>query len=174
MKRPTPSLFVMRRGLLLSSAAILFALSAPGQSPTPTPDTPVEWPNLCTDTARELLVVTTESGDTIEGHCFFVQHDELTIRTVDGKMVQVARGTLRKVLALKVPEHRLKALGKGMRRGLRDGVRMTFSPLAPVGLAVIPSTLAWGAVATPFCILGDLFGGKFGGKPAQRELAVRQ
>jgi hypothetical protein len=35
---------------------------------------------------------------------------------------------------------------------------------------VIPGTLAWGVVATPFCILGDLFGQK----PAQRVLAVRQ
>jgi hypothetical protein len=171
MKLPTPShLFVMQRCLLLSGAAILLAFSAPAQSPTPTPDTPVEWPNLCTNTARELLVVTTERGDTIQGYCVFVQHDELTVRTVDGKMVKIARGTLKKVLALTVPEHRLKALGKGMKHGLRDGVKMTFSPLAPLGLAVIPGTLAWGAVATPFCILGDLFGGK----PSQRVLAVRQ
>jgi hypothetical protein len=69
-----------------------------------------------------------------------------------------------------VPEHRLKSLGKGMKHGMHDGVKMTFSPLAPIGLVVIPGTLAWGAVAAPFCILGDLFGGK----PGQRMLAVRQ
>ena len=166
---PSP-LFFMKRCLLFSGSAILFAFSAPAQSPTPTPETPVEWPNLCANVAKELLVVTTESGDTIQGYCVFVQHDELTVRTVDGKIVKIARGTLKKVLALTVPEHRLKALGKGMKQGLREGVKMTFSPLAPVGLVVIPGTLAWGAAATPFCILGDLFGGK----PAQRVLAVRQ
>ena len=170
MKRPTPYHFsVTQRCLLLSGAAILFAFSAPAQSPTPA-GKPVEWLNLCANTARELLVVTTERGDTIQGYCFFVKHDELTVRTEDGKMVKIARGTVEKVLALAVPEHRLKALAKGMKQGLHDGVKMTFSPLAPVGLAVIPGTLAWGAVATPFCVLGDLFGGK----PRQRVLAVRQ
>ena len=171
MKRPTLShLFVTQRCLLLSGAAILFANSAPAQSPAPRPDTPVEWPNLCAHTAGQLLVVTTESGDTIQGYCISVQHDELTVRTVDGRMVKIARGTLGKVLALAVPEHRLKALGKGIKQGLRNGVKMTFSPLAPIGLVVIPGALAWGAVATPFCLLGDLFNHK----PAQRVLAVRQ
>jgi hypothetical protein len=171
MKRPTLShLFVTQRCLLLSGAAILFAFSALAQSPTPTPGTTVEWSNLCANTARELLVVTTESGDTIRGYCVSVQYDEVAIRTVDGKVVRIARGRLKKVLALTVAENRMKAVGKGMKQGLGYGVKMTFSPLAPVGLAVIPGTLAWGAVATPFCILGDLFGGK----PAQRVLAVRQ
>jgi hypothetical protein len=160
----------MKRCLLLSGAAILFAFSAPAQSPPPIPETPVDWPNLCTNTAREMLEVTTESGDTIEGYCVFVQRDELTIRTLNGKTVKIARGTLKKVLALSGQEHRLKALGKGMKQGLHNGVRMTFSPLAPIGLAAIPSILAWGAVATPFCILGDVFGGK----PTQRVVAVRQ
>lgn len=160
----------MQRCLLLSGAAIVFAFSAAAQSPAPTPETSVEWPNLCANTTKELLTVTTESGDTVQGYCVFVQHDELTLRTVDGKMVKIARGTLRKVLALTVTEHRLKSLRKGMKEGLHEGVKMTFSPLAPIGLAVIPGTLAWGAVATPFCVLGDLFGPK----PVERVLAVRQ
>ena len=171
MKRPTlPHLFVMQRCLLLSGAAILFALSAPAQSSTPKPDTPVEWRNLCANTMRELLVVTTESGDTVQGYCVSVQYDEVAIRTVDGKVVRIARGTFKTVLALAVAENRMKVLGRGMKQGLRYGVKTTFSPLAPVGLVVIPGTLAWGAAAAPFCILGDLFGGK----PPQRVLAVRQ
>jgi len=153
--------------------AILCASPAAAQSPTrpgTAPKTPVEWRNLCANTAKELLVVTTESGDTIKGYCVFVQHDELTVRTVDGNVVKIARGTLKTVLALKVPDHRLTALAKGMKHSLSDGVKMMFSPLAPVGFAVIPGTLAWGAVAAPFCIIGDMFGPK----PAQRMLAVRQ
>ena len=133
MKRPTLScLAVIERCLLLSGAAVLCAFSAPAQSPAPVPETPVEWPNLCSSAARELLVVTTESGDTVEGYCVFVQHDELTLRTADGKVVKIARGTLRNVLALTVPEHRLKALRKGMKEGFREGWKMTFSPLAPL------------------------------------------
>ena len=163
-------LFVTQRCLLLSGAAILFAFSAPAQSPAPAPETSVEWPNLCANAAKDLLVVTTESGDTIEGYCVFVQHDELTVRTVDGKVVKIARGTLKKVLALTVPEHRLKALGKDMKGGFHNGMKMTFSPLAPIGLVVIPGTLAWGVVAAPFCALGDLFGHK----ATQRVLAVHQ
>jgi hypothetical protein len=132
MKRPTlPHLFVMQRCLLLSGAAILFALSAPAQSSTPKPDAPVEWRNLCANTTRELLVVTTESGDTVQGYCVSVQYDEVAIRTVDGKVVRIARGTLKTVLALAVAENRMKVLGRGMKQGLRYGVKTTFSPLAP-------------------------------------------
>jgi hypothetical protein len=164
-------LSVMQRCLLLTGVATLFTFSTAAQSPAPTAETPVEWNNLCANTAKELLVVTTESGDTIKGYCVFVQHDELTVRTEDGKMVKIARGTLRKVLAGAVPEHRLKALRKGVKDSLRVGVKLTFSPVAPVGLVVIPGTLAWGAVATPFCILGDLFAEK---PAAPHVLAVRQ
>jgi hypothetical protein len=176
MKLPTPSpLFLMRllmpRYLLLSGgAAILFAFSSSAQSQKPAPDKPVEWSNLCANTARELLVVTTESGDTVRGYCVSVQYDEVAMRTVDGKVVRIARGTLKTVLALAVSENRLKALGKGMKTSLRYEVKTTFSPLAPAGLMAIPGTLAWGAVAAPFCILGDLFGGK----PSQRVLSLRQ
>ena len=158
-----------KRCLLLFGAASLFAFSAAAQSPTRNPEIPVDWANLCTNTANELIQVTTESGDKVEGYCISVQHDELAIRTDNGTMVKVARGTLKTVLAFAVSEHRLKALGRGMKKGLHNGVKMTFSPLAPIGLTVIPATLAWGAVATPFCILGDLFSGR----PARRVIVVR-
>jgi hypothetical protein len=169
MKLFNPRLFrFLQRCLLFSGAAILTAVSSQAQNPAPTAETPVEWRNLCASTAKELMVVTTESGDTIQGYCVSVQHDELTVRTTDGKIVKIARGTLSKVLARTVPENRLQALGRDMRHGLHEGVKMTFSPLAPVGLVTIPGTLAWGAVAAPFCILGDLFGEQ----SSQRVLAV--
>ena len=161
---------MIRIHALLLGTALLFPLCAPAQTPAAPPETPVLWPNLCTNTAKELLTVTTDDGDTIQGYCVFVQHDELAVRTLDGKMVRIARSKLKNVISVAVQENRLKALGVNMKHGLREGVKMTFSPLAPIGLATIPGTLAWGAVAAPFCIAGDLFGHK----PRPRTLAIRQ
>jgi hypothetical protein len=41
-------------------------------------------------------------------------------------------------------------------KGLAEGVNELLSPLAIGGIVMIPSTLAWGAVSLPFCLLGDL------------------
>jgi hypothetical protein len=43
-----------------------------------------------------------------------------------------------------------------MHEGLRQGFEWLFSPYAPLGMVVVPGTVAWGAVAAPFCLLGDL------------------
>jgi hypothetical protein len=52
--------------------------------------------------------------------------------------------------------HHLADLGDGMSKSFRRGFGWLFSPAAALGLVTIPATVAWGAVAAPFCLLGDL------------------
>jgi len=73
----------------------------------------------------------------------------------DHKVVKIARATLTRL--------EMSERGKSgpiprarMHRSLKDGSDALFSPMAPAGIVLIPGTLAWGAVALPFCLLGDL------------------
>jgi hypothetical protein len=52
--------------------------------------------------------------------------------------------------------HHLADLGNSMSKSFRRGFGWLFSPAAPLGLLTIPATVAWGAMAAPFCLLGDL------------------
>ena len=52
--------------------------------------------------------------------------------------------------------HHLADLGNSMSKSFARGFGWLFSPAAPLGLVAIPATIAWGAVAAPFCLLGDL------------------
>jgi hypothetical protein len=52
--------------------------------------------------------------------------------------------------------HQLSALGRNVQKGLRQGFEWLLSPYAPLGIVAVPATVAWGAVAAPFCLLGDL------------------
>ncbi len=49
-----------------------------------------------------------------------------------------------------------KPSGQGLHKHLRNGIDDLLSPRAPLGLVSVPSVLAWGAVAAPFCALGEL------------------
>jgi hypothetical protein len=51
-----------------------------------------------------------------------------------------------------------------MRRSLRAGFAALFSPYAPAGIVMVPGTLAWGAVAAPFCLIADIGAAAAGGK----------
>ena len=82
--------------------------------------------------------------------------NELSIRGDNRRVIKVTRAALSKLELKRARGHQLRALGKGMDEALRTGTNALLAPYAPAGLALIPATLAWGAVAAPFCILGDL------------------
>ncbi len=102
------------------------------------------------------MLVTTANGDKIEGTCVSVNVDEIAVTTRDHKVVKIARQTLAKLQLQRKKGHQLRALRNGMHTGLQSGFDAIFSPYAPAGLVMVPATLAWGAVAAPFCLLGDL------------------
>jgi hypothetical protein len=73
----------------------------------------------------------------------------------DRKVVTVAKSAIAALRVHRARGHRLSALFKGLGQGFKDGTSLLFSPAAPAGLVVLPGTVAWGAIATPFCLLGD-------------------
>jgi hypothetical protein len=116
----------------------------------------VQWDHVCRYAAHRDLLMTTASGDKVEGVCHSITVDELSVRTHDGKIVKVARQALEKMEMQRAYRHQLRSLGKGMRGVLKSGFGALFSPMAPAGLVMVPATLAWGAVSAPFCIVGDI------------------
>jgi hypothetical protein len=133
--------------------------------------TAVKWDQLCNTSSGQQLVVSMTSGEKLEGYCVLVTVDALRVQTSNG-IVVVARSTVHRLHMYRPKKNRLASLGKGMKDTLRQGVDDTFSPMAPVGLILIPGTLAWGAVAAPFCILGDI-ATKLNGPPRVTEIVVR-
>ncbi len=119
--------------------------------------TEVHWNDLCRAVHGRQVVITTANQGVVEGYCVAISVEEVSLRTENGRLVKVARNALSRVQMHRAPRGRqLNALGKGVGRGLHDGVGLVFSPLAPVGLVMVPGALAWGLVAAPFCIVGDL------------------
>jgi hypothetical protein len=114
----------------------------------------VPWNQLCRQANFHELAVTTTTGETVEGYCMMIDVNQVSI-DVNGNPVKVARANIARLLIL--PQgHQLRSLGKGVRGGLSYGFNALLSPSAVMGAIAIPGTLAWGAVSTPFCILGDL------------------
>jgi hypothetical protein len=116
----------------------------------------VQWNKVCQVANGHELLVRTAAGDTVQGICLSVNVDEMAVRTKDNKIVRVARSTMSRLDMYRSPNHQLRSLGKGMHAGLKEGSRELLSPKAVAGIAMIPGTLAWGAISAPFCALGDL------------------
>ena len=101
-----------------------------------------------------------------------VRVDEIALRTKDGKVVKLARTALSRIEMLPMNSSQLRALGNFMHGGLREGVHALFSPLAAVGMVMIPATIAMGAVSAPFCAVADLNKKVRGKKEFAREIKV--
>jgi hypothetical protein len=102
------------------------------------------------------LVVSTFTGEVVEGYCVSTNVDGLSVIGEDHRVVKIARAALSRMQMRLSSRHRLQSLGSGMRSTLRQGFNWMLSPLAPVGIVLIPATVAWGAAAAPFCVIGDL------------------
>lgn len=118
----------------------------------------VPWQDVCRAADGHRLTIKSANGDVVDGYCMSINVDEMAITTKDHKIVRVARATLSRidVQRSKNEGHQLAALHKEVHKSLRKGFEWLLSPSAPLGLIAIPSTLAWGIVSTPFCILGDV------------------
>ncbi len=116
----------------------------------------VQWNDLCRVARGNEITVRTPAGEDIRGYCVSISVDEMSVRTVKGTVVKLARSTMDRIRMRRAKSGQLKALGRSMGPMLAGGAGLTFSPAAPAGLVVVPVTLAWGAIAAPFCILGDL------------------
>jgi hypothetical protein len=116
------------------------------------------WSDVCKlATSGDHLILATVDGETVESrYCVRVNADEIAVTTWDNRTIHIARAALSSLRLSSAQGHQLKSLGKGVHGGLRTGLRWLLSPMAPLGLVAVPATLAWGATAVPFCVLGDL------------------
>jgi hypothetical protein len=119
-------------------------------------DLQAHWNDLCHVAAGRQLNVTTSDGKTVSGTCSSTDADGISL-TANQRVVKIARITLSRIQMYQPGNgHHLADLGKGMSKSFKTGFGWLFSPAAPAGLVAIPATVAWGAVAAPFCLLGDL------------------
>jgi len=118
----------------------------------------VRWSEVCNVARGRQLIVATTDGDVVYGNCASISVDVIAISAKDQRVIRIARTALTRIQMRETKGSQLAALGRGMRGPLRHGLGWLFSPLAPVGIVVVPATLAWGAIAAPFCLLGDLKG----------------
>jgi hypothetical protein len=114
------------------------------------------WSDVCKLSSGNQLVLTTVDGDTVEGYCMHIDANEIGVRTLDHRITNVARTALASLRVRHARNHPLASLGTGIRKSLREEFRWLLSPMAPLGLIALPGTLAWGATAAPFCVLGEL------------------
>jgi hypothetical protein len=117
----------------------------------------VKWTEVCKVVDGHSLTITTVNGDTVDGYCLSIDVDQIVVTAKDQKVVKIARAALSRIqMSRSKKTHQLSSLRHGMGVGLRQGFDWLLSPYAPLGLVVVPGTVAWGAVAAPFCLIGDL------------------
>jgi hypothetical protein len=134
---------------------LVLATMLAGTLPTFAATIHARWNDLCQVARNRPLSVTTSDGQTVNGACTSTDADVLSLNS-NQRIVKIARATLTRIQLYQPGNHHLADLGRGMSKGFQTGFGWLFSPAAPLGLVVIPATVAWGAMAAPFCLLGDL------------------
>lgn len=115
----------------------------------------VHWNEFCRVAGNRLIEATKDSGEVVLGYCLVINADEVQLRTYSG-IVKIGRRTLSHIVIDRSEGHQLATLGRGVRKGFKDGVNWLLSPQAMLGIVTIPAVAVWGAVSAPFCALGDL------------------
>jgi hypothetical protein len=141
--------FFLRTLTLFAAVVCSMPLSAAEPAET-------NWADVCAVARGRELILKTNNGETVYGYCSTISIDAIDVETKDRRIVKIARNALSRIQVRREKGRQLRSLGRGMRTGLRYGSNQLLSPAAPVGLVVLPATLAWGAVSAPFCVLGDL------------------
>jgi hypothetical protein len=116
------------------------------------------WNQICRMAGGRQLTITTVNGGIVEGYCVSINVNDIQIRTENQQLVKVARASLARLRMQASKGHQLSSLGKGIGKSFRTGTQLLLTPFAPAGLVLMPAAAAWGAVAAPFCLLGDLVG----------------
>jgi hypothetical protein len=145
-----PILVYMKHILFASFTAVLLSTVSLRADTTPLP-----WNGVCQASRDHRLTITTTTGETVEGYCTAINVDEITL-TKNQQVVKIARNTISRLRMHRTKGHQLAALWTHVGHGLREGTGLLFSPYAPVGMVELPGSLAWGAAATPFCLIADV------------------
>jgi hypothetical protein len=102
------------------------------------------------------MKIATTDGQTVEGYCLKVEVDGIQVRTSAKGVIRIARSTLSQIRIQNPHEHQLVSLGRTLSTALRNESQDLLTPAGPFEIVALPATVAWGIVATPFCLIGDL------------------
>jgi hypothetical protein len=143
---------------LTSNTLMIFAALAGSAALRAQDSIQLPLPRVCDYARSRIVQVKLPTGETVEGVCFSTTVDEIQVQTKNG-IVKVARAQLSRVTIADIqPRHQLSHLGKQVGKGVSWSAKQVPTEWGVVGVVGIPVTLAFGAVAAPFCLLGDIFG----------------
>jgi hypothetical protein len=115
------------------------------------------WRELAAFLQGKSVTVTTKDGKSVSGRLFVVRPDGIFF---SGPMpTTVPRDAVVSLHWEGPHERETHKLGKMLSQGYRHAGKLLGTPMGPFALAELPVITAWGAAATPFCLLGDLFAG---------------
>jgi hypothetical protein len=144
----------LRFSIFLVALAASTALRAQGSITLP-------WNQACqymNSGDSHQIQITTVSGETVQGVCFAVTVDEIRLKTKTG-ILTIARSQLSRVRMYEIqPRRQLAHLAKTVGSGLKESVKIIPTDWGIIGVVGIPATLAWGGLAAPFCLFGDIIG----------------
>jgi len=112
------------------------------------------WNAVCKEAGDHEIAISTSNGETVYGYCVTVKLTEMSVRTKDN-LVTVAKDSITRMMVTR-KNHPIEKLGRGLLVGFHYGFNALLSPAAPIGLITIPAVVAWAAVATPFCLIGEI------------------
>jgi len=115
----------------------------------------VPWTSICNANGPKLRV-TTADGRHLQGSCTVVEKDTIVFEIGKGQSMLLERSNIAKVEISPRRQRQLTELRQTLGRELSGSVKDLFTPMAPLALVAIPAELAWGAISTPFCAIGDL------------------
>jgi hypothetical protein len=138
--------------LLPISALFAFALPAHADNAIQ-----VHWSEVCRVAGGNELSIKTVDGKSVDGYCLDVDVDEMQVSNKAGAVVKIARAAFSKIeMRRPSQEQQFTTLRKMVGDALKLEAKWILSPEAPLGIAALPVTVAWGIVATPFCLIQDL------------------
>jgi hypothetical protein len=129
--------------------------------------TPKHWSELREFLKDKYVTVVEKGGRSQRGRFVTTSTDSLTIE--DGQTAEIPRDSISSLRVDLPRKTRLEELGGVLHKGYSDTFRDLFSPAAPVGIVGVPAVTAYAIVATPFCILGDIFGER---KPSPVDIEI--
>jgi hypothetical protein len=143
----------MRTSSTFSATALLIAGTMLSHAAEPLR---TSWNNLCHAANHHQIRVTTQADETVDGNCYSVRPNDVTIGFGRNQTRQILRQDVKSIQLFRVSRHQVRSMADNALETLYFGVSSLASPAAPAAFVVVPGTIAWAAAATPFCIVGDL------------------
>ncbi len=142
-----------------TSAWILPLVIAASASAVAADKLSVQWNQLAQQVEGRRVTVTTSDPNSFRGRCLRVEYDWLVIENpwAAGQPLKLDR---KKVVKIRVDDRGGRSLARLESHAgptLELLLESVFTPMAPVGLVGTPVVAAYFVVATPFCLIGDMF-----------------